>query len=319
MIVYLDSASNRKGRPNENFAREVMELFTLGEGQYGESDVREAARAFTGWSIEPDTGEYRWRPFLHDEGTKTLLGQSGNFDGDAVLDILLARPATAEFITRKLWREFVSPEPDEREVRRIAARFRESGYDIRTALRWLLLSPAFWSQQARGSLIKSPVDLVVGTLRTFQFDTGDALPFAMVTAGLGQNLFAPPNVKGWPGGETWINSSSLLARKQFLERIFRAQEMPRMGADDGARMREFTKVKGQGRLGAEGRERFARALTDIHFDSDAWFKDLGSYAPLARRAVLATDPANDALALAGSGAGRDWLRQIVLDPAYQLK
>jgi uncharacterized protein (DUF1800 family) len=102
---------------------------------------------------------------LHDEGTKTLLGQSGNFDGDAVLDILLARPATAEFITRKLWREFVSPEPDEREVRRIAARFRESGYDIRTALRWLLLSPAFWSQQARGSLIKSPVDLVVGTLR----------------------------------------------------------------------------------------------------------------------------------------------------------
>jgi uncharacterized protein (DUF1800 family) len=318
MIVYLDSASNRKGQPNENFAREVMELFTLGEGQYGENDIREAARAFTGWSIEPDTGEYRWRPFFHDDGQKTVLGQTGNFDGDAVLDILLAKPATAEFITRKLWREFVSPEPDEREVRRIAARFRESGYDIRTALRWLLLSPAFWSQEVRGSLIKSPVDLVVGTLRSFQFETGDALPFAIVTAGLGQNLFAPPNVKGWPGGEAWINTSTLLARKQFLERLFRAQEMPQMAAD-GARMKDFAKVKGQGQLGAEGRERFVRALTDIHFDSDAWFSGLGGYALLARRAVLATEPANDALSLSGTSAGREWLRQVVLDPAYQLK
>jgi uncharacterized protein (DUF1800 family) len=324
MILYLDSASNRKGQPNENFAREVMELFTMGEGQYGEADIREAARAFTGWSIEPETGEYRWRPFLHDEGQKTVLGASGNFDGDAVLDILLARPATAEFITRKLWREFVSPLPDEREVRRIAARFRESGYDTRTALRWLLLSPAFWSQEARGSLVKSPADLVVGTVRSFQFQTGDALPFAMVTASLGQNLFAPPNVKGWPGGEAWINSSTLLARKQFLERLFRAQEMPPQAMSnqamaDGARMKDFAKVKGQGRLGEEGRERFVRALTDIHFDSAAWFKGLGGYAPLARRAVLATDPVNDALMTPGTLAEKDWLRQLVLDPAFQLK
>ena len=323
MIIYLDSVSNRKGQPNENFAREVMELFTLGEGQYGEADIREAARAFTGWSIEPETGDYRWRPFLHDDGQKTVLGRSGNFDGDAVLDILLARPATAEFITRKLWREFVSPESDDAEVRRIAMRFRDSGYDIRTALRWLLLSPAFWSQEARGSLIKSPVDLVVGTLRSFQFETGDALPFAIVTAGLGQNLFAPPNVKGWPGGEAWINSSTLLARKQFLERLFRADEMPRMAMNDGTRMKDFSKVKGEGRLGPEGRERFARALTDIRFDSVAWFKGLGDYAPLARRAVLATEPANEGLAFSGTppgtSPGKDWLRQLVLDPAYQLK
>ena len=296
----------------------------MGEGQYGEADIREAARAFTGWSIEPETGEYRWRPFLHDEGQKTVLGASGNFDGDAVLDILLARPATAEFITRKLWREFVSPLPDERKVRRIAARFRESGYDTRTALRWLLLSPAFWSQEARGSLVKSPADLVVGTVRSFQFQTGDALPFAMVTASLGQNLFAPPNVKGWPGGEAWINSSTLLARKQFLERLFRAQEMPPQAMSnqamaDGARMKDFAKVKGQGRLGEEGRERFVRALTDIHFDGAAWFKGLGGYAPLARRAVLATDPVNDALMTPGTLAEKDWLRQLVLDPAFQLK
>jgi uncharacterized protein (DUF1800 family) len=319
MIVYLDSATNRKGQPNENFAREVMELFTLGEGQYRETDIREAARAFTGWSIEPETGAYRWRPFLHDDGPKTVLGQTGNFDGDAVLDILLARPSTAEFITRKLWREFVSPEPEEREVRRIAARFRESGYDIRTALRGLLLSQAFWSQEARGSLVKSPVDMVVGTLRSFQFETGDALPFAIVTAGLGQNLFAPPNVKGWPGGEAWINSSTLLARKQFLERLFRAEEMSRAGQADGSRMQDFTKVKGEGRLGPDGRERFVRALADIHFDSGAWFRGVGDYVPLARRAVLATAPADDRLAAPDVVVGKDWLRRLVLDPAYQLK
>jgi uncharacterized protein (DUF1800 family) len=319
MIIYLDSASNRKGQPNENFAREVMELFTMGEGQYGEADIREAARAFTGWSIEPETGEYRWRPFFHDDGAKTVLGKTGNFDGDAVLDILLARPATAEFITRKLWREFVSPEPDEREVKRIAARFRDSGYDIRTALRWILLSPAFWSAEARASLVKSPVDLVVGTLRSFQFETGDVLPFAIVTAGLGQNLFAPPNVKGWPGGEAWINSSTLLARKQFLERLFRAEEMPREAMKDGGRMADFAKVKGAGRLGPEGRERFVRAMGDIHFDSAAWLKGVGGYAPLARRTVLATDPANESLATPQAPPGKDWLRQLVLDPAYQLK
>ena len=319
MIIYLDSASNRKGQPNENFAREVMELFTMGEGQYGEADIREAARAFTGWSIDPETGEYRWRPFVHDDGAKTVLGKTGNFDGDAVLDILLARPATAEFITRKLWREFVSPDPDEREVKRIAARFRDSGYDIRTALRWILLSPAFWSAEARGSLVKSPVDLVVGTLRSFQFETGDVLPFAIVTAGLGQNLFAPPNVKGWPGGEAWINSSTLLARKQFLERLFRGEEMPREAMKDGGRMADFAKVKGAGRLGPEGRERFVRAMGDIHFDSAAWLQGVGGYAPLARRTVLAIDPANESLATPQTPPGKDWLRQLVLDPAYQLK
>ena len=139
MVIYLDSASNRKGKPNENFAREVMELFTLGEGHYTEADVREAARAFTGWSIDPDSGDFKWRPALHDDGTKTILGRSGNFDGDEVLDILLARPATAEFVVTKLWREFVSPEPDPAEVRRIAQKFQLSNYEIKVALRELLL------------------------------------------------------------------------------------------------------------------------------------------------------------------------------------
>jgi uncharacterized protein (DUF1800 family) len=126
MVIHLDSAQNRKGQPNENFAREVMELFTLGEGHYTETDVREAARAFTGWSIDRDTGAYKFRRFIHDNGTKTVLGRSGNFDGDDVLDILLAQPATAEFVVAKMWRELVSPEPDPAEVHRIAAAFHAS-------------------------------------------------------------------------------------------------------------------------------------------------------------------------------------------------
>lgn len=159
MLIYLDGAGSRKGHPNENFAREVMELFTLGEGHYTELDVREAARAYTGWSIDRPTMTYLWRPNFHDTDTKTVLGQTGSFDGDQMLDILLARPETATFVTTKLWREFVSPTPDTAQVTRVADVFRSSGYDIRAALKALLLTPhsgtheraARWSNLHRSS------------------------------------------------------------------------------------------------------------------------------------------------------------------------
>ncbi|MDQ2767330.1 MAG: DUF1800 domain-containing protein, partial [Gemmatimonadota bacterium] len=168
MLVYLDNAANRKQAPNENFAREVMELFTLGEGRYGEQDVKEAARAFTGWSLDRDTGEFTFRSVWHDYGDKTVLGKSGPFDGDQVLDILLARPETAEFLSTKLWREFVSRNPDPREVARWASILRDARYELKPLMRAILTSQAFWSADNRGALIKSPVDLVVGTLRTFE-------------------------------------------------------------------------------------------------------------------------------------------------------
>ncbi len=219
MLIYLDSASSRRGQPNENFAREVMELFTLGEGQYTEQDVREAARAFTGWSIDPDTGGFLWRPFAHDGGEKSVLGRRGNFRGEDVIELLLAQPATAEFITAKLWREFISPSPDPLEVRRIAAVFRSGGYDIRAALSALWGSEAFWAAQNRAALIKSPVDLVLGTARGQAGADREAPALALLLRRLGQDLFAPPNVRGWPGGEAWVNASTLMARKQFLERV----------------------------------------------------------------------------------------------------
>ncbi len=329
MVIYLDNAQNRKGTPNENFAREVMELFTLGEGHYSEQDIKEAARAFTGWSLDRNTGQFVFRRFMHDYGQKIVLGRSGNFDGDDVLDILLARAETAEFVTRKLWREFVSPDPDQAEVKRIAARFRDSRYDIKVALDALLTSDAFYAAGNRGVLIKSPVDLVVGTMRQFGMRPSEPVPFAVATAAMGQNLFSPPNVKGWSGGEAWINTSTLLARKQFLDRLFRADDAGASMAAESPRgptpaPKQAIAAGGVQESDLARRIRFMRTmergLRSVQFDSDAWFGELkatpDARAAATTRMLLAyapqaqPDPASEPLAL---------VRQIVLDAAYQLK
>ena len=329
MIIYLDSAQNRKGAPNENFARELMELFTLGEGNYGESDVKEAARAFTGWSLDRERGEFVFRRALHDYGSKTVLGRTGNFDGDDVIDILLAQPSTGEFVSRKLWREFVSPDPDPVEVKRIAARFRDSGYDIKTALYALLTSDAFYARENRGTLVKSPIDVVVGTLHQFGMHPGDTIPFAVAAAGMGQALFAPPNVRGWPGQETWINSSRLLARKQFLDRLMRAdgeasgmsQSMP----GDRMTISDRTPWPAPDETEQARRARLMRAVDrgvrSVQFDSAAWFAQWKAPSDAQKRntdavrllfAVAPQTPPQSSEPLA-------MLRELVLDAAYELK
>ena len=161
----------------------------LGEGHYGERDVKEAARAFTGWSLDRDGAQFVYRRAWHDAGEKTVLGRTGRFDGAAVIDILLARPETAELVATKLWREFVSPAPDAKEVARWAARLRESRYEMKPMMQAVLTSDAFWSPGNRAALIKSPIDLVVGTLRTFEIHPGDFRPAAFAAAALGQNPF----------------------------------------------------------------------------------------------------------------------------------
>ena len=317
MLIYLDTAQSRKGQPNENFAREVMELFTLGEGHYGEADIKEAARAFTGWSLDRDTGRYLFRPAIHDYGMKTVLGKSGRFDGDGVLDVILDRPQTAEFITAKLWREFVSGDPDPREVQRIGKAFRNRNYDIKVALRFLLESDAFWDPANRGSLIKSPVELVVGTLRQLDVAPGGATPFVVVAAGMGQNLFSPPNVKGWPGGEQWINSNSLLARKQFLDRLARMDDAPPAmmamlpaNGDDAARVERFMRAVDRG-------------MRNVQFDAARWVARQPGDSSIAKMQsaqalllplapVIADAPKPDVDALA-------FVRATLLDPSYQLK
>jgi uncharacterized protein (DUF1800 family) len=344
MLVYLDSAQNRKGQPNENFAREVMELFTLGEGHYTEQDVKEAARAFTGWSLDRETGQYIFRPGVHDTDSKTVLGRSGNLDGDAVLEILLAQPSMAEFVTTKLWREFVSPNPDPREVARIAQSFRGSNFDIKIALRALLLSDAFWARENRGTLVKSPVEFVVGTLRQLEVAPSSGLPFAVVSAGMGQNLFSPPNVKGWPGGNVWIDTNTLLARKQFVDRLTRADEAPpqmttalipqlvAMGPkplDNGFPTRAEVKpaVAPQGTAVDEKTrgQRLARevdrGLRNLHFDAASWLAARsGGTREAKERAAQAlllalppqSPPPQDDDALA-------FVRATLSNPVYQLK
>ena len=213
MLLYLNGQQNRKQSPNENFARELLELFTLGEGHYTEADIRQAARAFTGWKVVPP-GRAELNPRQFDEGRKTFLGNSGDFDGDDIVDLILEQPRAAEFVVENLWREFVSPTPDARVVAKLARDFRRD-WEIAPLLKALFKQPAFIEQARAGSLVKSPVELVVGTARGLQLPIP---PRQLVRAAdrMGQRLFGPPNVKGWPSGEDWITSNWLLERRNFL-------------------------------------------------------------------------------------------------------
>ena len=220
MMVYLDTDSNTRSQPNENYARELMELFTLGEGRgYTEEDVVEAARALTGWRYERERG-FRVAGRDRDIGQKTILGQTGRFDGVDLIDILLDQPRLAEHITARLWHSFISNAPDPSEVRRLAAIFRDSGYEIRPLLEGLFMSAAFRDPANRGTMVKSPTDLIAGTLRLIHYQPTE-IPMLMHRVGrdLGQELFKPPNVKGWPGGLAWIDTSLLPERYAFLSSV----------------------------------------------------------------------------------------------------
>jgi len=215
MLLWLDSASNRKLQPNENFAREVMELFSLGLGQYTEQDIKQAARAFTGWEVRQ--GRFRFQKAHYDSGAKTVLGQTGHWDGDDVLRILLEQPAAGEFLVRKLFRYFVSEaaDPPRQLVAPLAAEFLRKDYDLEWLVRTMLGSNLFQSPHARGQKIKAPVEMAIGLLQALD-GTTNTYALAQDLADLGQRLFYPPNVKGWDGGSDWINSSTLLARANLV-------------------------------------------------------------------------------------------------------
>jgi len=288
MILYLDNVSNRRRKPNENFARELLELFTLGEGHYTEADIKEAARAFTGWTLDRKTGKFRFAQGAHDPGEKTFMGKSGKLDGQDILDTLLEKPQTSIYITGKLWRAFVSEEPDDAEIKRIAKIWRESDYDNAAMMRALLTSKEFYRAEHQGNLIKSPIELIVGTLRLFRMQFEKTSPLVGTARRLGQDIFEPPNVKGWPGGKTWITSDSLLMRQQILTRVFRDPgNFPALIQDGwesllGAKQAKLTKKR----------------------------------ADLLKRTVVPVEPiysiadvSDDAFELA---------RQLALDPTYQL-
>lgn len=211
MLVYLDNGENVKDHPNENFGRELLELFTMGVGNYTERDIREASRAFTGWTN--DVTSFRFDSELHDDGPKSFLGREGRFGGEEIIDIILDQPATAEFIASKIYRFFVRNEISVPMRKALGALLAESGYEIKPLLETIFLSRDFYSSLSVGTQIKSPVQLVVSTYRKLGVSRMPTVPdFNQLTGRLGQSLLYPPNVAGWEGGRTWITPASLLDR-----------------------------------------------------------------------------------------------------------
>ncbi len=223
MLVYLDNRINVKGQPNENFAREILELFGLGIGNYSEYDIKEAARAFTGWRNEGL--RFINDPALHDDTDKTVFGQTGNFDGYAVIDLILQQPACAEFISRKLYRYFVREELSSELNTRLAELLREHNYEFKPFLAAILASRDFYSAPSYATQIKGPVQYMVSSCRKLGLERIPGTPFfTSAMANLGQSLGDPPNVKGWDGGRTWINPSTLLQRGNIMRHLLFPEE-----------------------------------------------------------------------------------------------
>lgn len=300
MLIYLDNINSSWQSPNENLARELFELFTLGEastgGGYTETDIKEAARALTGYSVDGDTGGFMFRPRLRDPGVKRILGSSGLIDGEGLIGIILKQPQTARYIVSKLWLEFVSPTPNAAVVDKAADAFRQSGYDVRAALHVLLLSDDFWAVSNRGSLIKSPIDLLVGVARQFQFAISQPDVLVNRCAGLGQNLLMPPNVKGWPGGAQWINATTLLERKRTTEQIFSIGN--NMNASSLGMLFDREKFLN-----------FYGATTEREPDASAKQK-------LANAMFATSQPSH---AVPAGTVGSAYIRALTLDPVFQLK
>jgi uncharacterized protein (DUF1800 family) len=212
MLRYLDNQKNRKGHPNENFARELMELFTVGIGHYSEMDVKEAARAFTGWMVKD--GSFFENRRQHDDGPKIFLGHKGYFDGYDIIDILSKQKAMKEFICRKLWEYFVYEKPDDTVVQQLTLKFKQENYELKPLLKTIFNSKEFYSSRSVRQQIKSPAQLLVNLMDQLDIDLDNARDKFLIRAmkRMGQDLFYPPNVKGWPGNRAWINSNTLLAR-----------------------------------------------------------------------------------------------------------
>jgi uncharacterized protein (DUF1800 family) len=261
MLNFLNNQQNRKDHPNENFAREVMELFTLGRGHYTENDIREAARAFTGWSAGFN-GEFIFRRGQHDFGTKTVLGKSGNYDGDQVLDILLEQKQTAYFITQKIYRFFVNEKADAEKINWLAGRFYNNNYDIGKLMEDIFTSDWFFEEKNIGCKIKSPVELIVGLQRILPMQLENDTALTLLQRALGQVLFYPPNVAGWPGGNAWIDSSSLMLRMRLPQLISANDELNINAKDDDDQMMGRKMTENDGQMMGLGKRSLIRARID---------------------------------------------------------
>jgi uncharacterized protein (DUF1800 family) len=301
MLIWLDSTVNKKAHPNENYAREVMELFSLGRGHYSEKDIQEAARAFTGWFVIRD--RFSVVPRQHDDGSKTVLGRKGNWSGDDIPGILLDQPACADWIGRKLFRYFVSEfqSPSEALIAPLARAFRESGYKVNVPVAMILRSNLFFDPAVRRRRVKSPVEFAVGTVRSLEVLKPTVAPAALARScvQMGQSLYAPPSVAGWEWGRAWINSTTLLARANLVLAL--------LGDEDESLGRRLEPAKLAAGHGFHRPADAARFLLDLLVPGplDAAVKD-----PIMK--------ALSAKAADGEAALRDAARRILNLPEYQL-
>jgi uncharacterized protein (DUF1800 family) len=327
MLNFLNNNQNKKDHPNENFAREVMELFTMGRGNYTEHDVKEAARAFTGWSAN-GKGEFAFRKFQHDDGSKTVLGKTGNFDGDEVLDILLEQKQTAKYISQKVYRFFVNDSIDQHKTEWLADRFYKNDYNIGKLMEDIFSSDWFYDEKNIGSRIKSPIELLVGMQRMLPMKLKNEEALLLLQRILGQMLFYPPNVAGWPGGKTWIDSSTLMMRMRIPQLINDKDEFNiKPKTDDDQMMgRNDDEIK------PNSDNRMGRAGRPINAEID-WGKYL-SYYDKSPRAELVNDIAGVLLQTkkavnadvisqyADAGSKESFIKtttiQIMSTPEYQL-
>jgi uncharacterized protein (DUF1800 family) len=288
MIQFLNNNQNKKGHPNENFARELMELFTIGRGNYTETDVKESARAFTGWGANLQ-GDFTFRPRQHDDGIKTFFGKTGNLSGEDILSILLEQKQTAIFITRKIYKFFVNETVDEEKMNVLASNFFESGYDIRNLMISIFTSSWFYDQKNIGNQIKSPVVWMVGMRRQLPMEIQNPTVQLILERLLGQVLFSPPNVAGWPGGKHWIDSSSLMLRMQVPRIISQSDVILSRPKDDDdvmMGMREQSFMKNLKKINNPGAQLFqAKILWDDYIKN---FKDVSeeSLYPVIRDFLL---------------------------------
>lgn len=236
MLIWLDSNTNRVGHPNENFARELMELFTLGIGNYSETDVREAARCFTGWAFDRRSAAFVFRPGQHDSGTKTVLGQTGPLGGEDVVRLATASPASARFVAAKVWSHFAYPvDPADPVLDPLVAAYGPR-LDVTALVRAMFLAPAFLSAGARAGLVKQPIEYVVGASRALGVDAG-APETALVLTQLGQVPFEPPSVGGWPQNGYWLSTATSAARARFAAHLADTADLSSItAAPEGSRV-----------------------------------------------------------------------------------
>jgi len=237
MMRYLDLQQSKRDKPNENFARELMELFTLGEGHYSEQDIAESARAFTGYRVKQSTRQFEFQPRQHDSGQKTFFGKTGNFTGDDVLDLILAHPETARFLARKLWVFYAGSEPSPELLNALADEYRSTDYDTGRLLKRAFNCREFYSPTVVRRQVKGPIQWLVGTCKVLEIPLPSAIACNGILQQLGQIPFAPPNVKGWDGGRAWISSATLLLRYNIAGYIIsgKAQGLPGFGGNTPSR------------------------------------------------------------------------------------